>query len=168
MHAKRTRRRRPPGAFAVAALLAFVSLGCGISLEAQSRQSEIFEHLEIEGDFAAEGALTLTFAYTNQYPVAIAVDCLLLEEDGETVVQKIAINSRDGGVALPFELRSLPSYADDAGAEATPISGTLGGIFSAPEQPGDYIVRCFTDQVETNKIEQRITIGPAVTPTTSS
>lgn len=148
--------RRPrgvsPGAVLAFAFLTLIFAGCGISLGAEERESEIFRGLTVEGDLAVGEQLTLALEYEQPYPVAIAVICEVAEgneEESGPTVQRI----------LPPDLPENPE--GDAIGEVTPEAGVMRQLFPAPDSPGSYIIRCFTKADESNDIERVITIAPA-------
>lgn len=130
-----------------ALLLAFV-LACGISLNAEEPESEIFQQIGVEGDLSAGSTLRLVLDYEQPYAVTIVVDCDLRDEDGAKVLDLLR--------------NTLPENPQGSTTGvATPVSGTFEAEFAAPSPPGRYTVFCLTPADPANTFQQEIVIGPA-------
>lgn len=168
------------GVLFVSSLLALIVTACGISLGTGEDETEIFKRLTVEGDARPGGFLLLTLEYAQQYPVAVGVECVLLEVNPErtatpestpgaaTTPTPVVIS---GAIPTPKDkvldilVETLPANSEGGPVgEATPVSGTIERRFSVPERPGRYDVECFTPKDDNNAISKRITVASASTP----
>lgn len=135
-------------------LAAFLGLGCGIDFTSSPLEADIFEEMEIDGDFTAGSVLTLSLEYQQPYPVEVVVQCVLLDDEGETELAQL----------LTVEVGANPNGGTVD--EATPVPGNAETQFLAPDEPGEYIVECATVRDDENKIGELIEIepNPARTP----
>lgn len=158
---RRRAQKRWLGASLMCGLLAFVVVGCGISLSAERRESEIFKDLVIQGEPIVGESLSLILEYEQPYPVAIDVACDLLEEKRDENEEGEDDEPRRVSRILRESLPGNPKGGPLD--EATPVSDTIQRSFDAPERPGRYIVLCFTREDEDNTIARLIAVAPAPT-----
>jgi hypothetical protein len=127
------------------ALLAAISLlfvGCGVRISGPERGTEFWDSIDITGTFTPGGALNVTAAYEQLNPVDVEVICELREEKEQ--LHEI------GRTVVP----ALPEGSPDA----TPVAGSVSFDFSAPDDPGAYIVECLTPSDEDNFIGDEIIV----------
>jgi hypothetical protein len=98
----------------------------------------------------AGAPLTVAYSYKQNNPLPVETKCELRQN--KELVKPLGNMTVQG---LPF-----------GGPEATPFPGNFTFDFTVDE-PGDYIVQCYTTLDEDNFIEEEITIAPGsgVTPT---
>ena len=159
-----------------AVVTALIALGCGISLTAGEEGTEIFQDLQVTGDFVTGGALQLVLIYEQPYPADIAVECALLGADART--KRLATPTPTGtpDIRQRFQANKITrllyetiSANPDGGPidEATPIPGMIEYGFTAPSVPGTYRLVCYTPADSNNAIKRTFVIRPASTPVPS-
>lgn len=183
----RRQRERPLGALFIAAAAALL-LACGVTLGSTTPKSEFFQSLTITGAFTAGSQLTLEVQYAQSYPVALDVVCDLLDPGRPTPTSSPAPTPARGSAraatATPARIprpsttpanRVFQIAAQNVGAneqvptvirdetlpEVTPVTGSITREFAAPDQPGRYIVRCYTPADDNNRVRKTIRIRPA-------
>ncbi len=157
------RRRRIPYGALFLILVPVLVIACGVTLDAEDEASETFRDVTVTslspGPLVAGTELQLTVNYAQPYPAQLDIECDLLAADGAKVrdlhVEAIPANSA----------ANIPTEVDENfAAETTPLLGTFGPRFFAPEMPGTYIVHCFTQEDTNNEIERVIRIVAVATP----
>jgi hypothetical protein len=148
------------------AALTITAAACGVKLEADQTTTEIFRSVSVtdsEGnpELPAGETIVLHVEYTQYYPSQLDIECDLLSADESTKVSDIHV-----AVAPPNAPENIPtSIQENFRDEVTPIAGRFDQSFFAPAEPGQYVVRCFTQEDDNNEVERTILIGPAPTPT---
>lgn len=167
-------RRYPAGAL-LALLLGFAVLtGCGIRLSSGSDTTELFKGLTLQGDFRVGGRVSLTVQYAQQYPVTVDVVCDLRHANFRGTPTPQPTPGTPPPVRLDdpqptpaskvFDIVgwTLPVNPDGGPVgEATPVLGSFEHTFIAPQEPGRYVVKCYTPRDTNNTISQNITVAPA-------
>ena len=168
-----------------AGLLAIVFLGCGISLRAEQRESEIFRDLTIHGEPGAGQQLSFTLEYEQPYPVPIDIICDLVDatpkEDGQTATptaaqtenvpagegdgDTIAVDEEEEREVISRILQETAPANPEGGPldKATPVPHSVERAFFVPESPGRYVVLCYTEEDDDNAIGQLIVVEPEAT-----
>lgn len=167
-------RRHAAGALLALLLGIAVLTGCGIRLSSGSDSTELFKGLTVQGDFRAGGRLSLTLQYAQQYPVTVDVACDLRhahfrgtptpEPTPGTPPPARLDDPRPTPASKVFDIVgwTLPVNPDGGPVnEATPVLGSFEHAFIAPQEPGRYIVKCYTPRDTNNAISRNITITPA-------
>lgn len=149
------RERRSAVALLIFALLLAFVLACGLSLEAEEPESEIFRQISVEGDLSVGSTLRLILDYEQPYAATLIVDCDLRDAAGAKV-QDLLRNS-------------LPANPEGSiVGVATPVLGTFEAEFEAPSTPGRYTIFCLTVEDPANTFQQEIVIQPADSTTETS
>jgi hypothetical protein len=141
-------------------LLLLALPGCGVAFFESFSGTELFKHLQLEGDFVAGGQMTISIDVNDAYPVPIRVACYYEKPDSLTKDEKrIVFHERAtliGERVLPASPGTKPD--DDVSRQ------TLSFPFSIDE-PGDYFAACITPASPENGIGKRFTVEPAVATT---
>jgi len=167
-------RRSPAGALLALLLGLAVLTGCGIRLSSGSDTTELFKGLIVQGDFRAGGRVSVTLQYAQPYPVTVDVACDLRHAHfrGTPTPQPAPGTTTPARLAYPpptpvnklFDIVgwTIPVNTDGGPVdEATPILGSFEHTFIAPQEPGRYVVKCYTPRDTNNAISRNITIVPA-------
>ena len=160
--------------------LSFLVLACGITLSAGDGETELFKDLTITGDFVPYGALTLRLEYAQVYNVDVRASCDLLIVDPDwtptpkpspgptptaTEVAIPRVRPTPANTMYGILNQTLPFNPEGSVAEeATPVPGVIEKLFSAPSEPGRYIVRCYTPDDQNNAIAESFTIEAPPAP----
>jgi hypothetical protein len=155
----------PLRALALASIpLVLAIAGCGVELNAEQETTEIFKDVVVtnmEGGAPRAGEqLEVTIEYSQPYPRDLDVECELWNAAESAKVSEIAVAiiSANSGDNIPTAI--VKKYKD----EVTPTRGSLEMTFFGPQEPGEYVVNCFTQEDDNNEIERTISIGAAATP----
>jgi hypothetical protein len=169
-------------------LVAVLGPGCGVSLEDDDPETELFKDLTVEGSFFPGGDITITLEYTQQYDAEIEVLCDLIAGDKDlievyptvptdTPVPEDVATATDVPIPQPqptvkykvadlFRERIVSHPDGGPVGEATPAEpATIVRQVQAPTLPGPYVIRCVTPADENNAIREKITVIPFPTET---
>ena len=175
----RPRRVQLAGALLVSSLSLLV-IACGITLSAGDDETELFKRLTITGDIHHDSTLTLKLEYAQVYPVDVRAACDLLIVDPDwtptpkpspgptpTATEVVIPKVRPTPSNTLYEIlaETLPANPEGGAVdEATPVPGAIERQFTAPGEPSQYIVRCYTPDDVNNAIAERFTIEAPPTP----
>ncbi len=162
-------------AFFLFASLIAVFTGCGISLTEGSSETELFKRLVVVGPLVPGAELRMGLNYEQTYNADVEVQCDLLTsaeakptpEPTEnplgtptpTPVHVPAPVPTPGNRVLAILVENIGPNAEGTTAdESTPVTGDITRRFTAPDEPGRYVVRCYTPADRNNQIRETIHI----------
>lgn len=174
-------RNRPGRTLILALLLTacwLMLIGCGVALTEGSRETEIFKKLTLSGSKTPSGQMLLELEYEQPYEVLIAVECDVLIAAKPTPTTKPTTDPLGTPTPTPVHIPPpLPTprnrvsniLVEEIGPnanggtvdEATPVVGLITRDFFAPEDEGDYLVRCYTPLDQSNQIIETFTVSEA-------
>jgi len=156
-------------------LLGLAFTGCGVSLSEGSSETEFFKRLAIVGPLIPGAELRLELDYEQPYNADVEVQCDLLSTAKATPTTDPTENPAGTPTPTPVHVpapvptpgnRALVILVEAVGPnpegttsdESTPMPGSLDRRFPAPDQPGRYVVRCYTPADGDNQIFKTIRI----------
>lgn len=130
---------------------------CGITFGSPSSGTELFKHLELDGDLFAQRRLVLSVEVSTNYPVPVRVACYYEAPNRLSPDErKLAFHNR----ATVIGERVLePVVADDASSDE--IRRTLRFAFVV-RRPGEYFAACLTPAAPENGIGINFEVKSAI------
>jgi hypothetical protein len=169
------------------AAVAAILTGCGVTTGSNSRGSEFFKELSVTGDMHTGGQLTLDLRYSQVYPVSLNVVCEVLDPMKPTPTPSPSPTKLPNNLPTPTptpvpiprplatpeqrvaEILSESVAPNDAAPtvvkekdpfdQVTPVVASITRVFTAPDKPGRYIVRCLTPADSNNQIRKTVVIA---------
>jgi hypothetical protein len=127
------------------AIASLLLAGCGVSF-GSDQGNEFFKSIDVSGRMEAGAPLTVAVTYEQFYPFQLDIECELWDNTTKTLVRSL-------GQDL------IPSYPEGS-PRVTPFPGNFSMDFVV-EEPGEYLVECFTVLDDENFIGEKITIREA-------
>jgi len=157
------------------AALSFLLAGCGISFSEGDTQTELFKRLAVDGSFTPGAELRLGLNYEQPYSATLDVECDLLTTAKATPTPRPTKDRLGTPTPTPVHVPAPiptpgnrvsiivvesigPNPLGTTADESTPVPGTITRKFNAPDQPGRYMVRCYTPADRNNQIFKGIRI----------
>lgn len=128
-------------------LLAAIASACGVNFTAE-QGNDFFRKLDVTGEMVTGAPLTASVYLQQRYPISLVIRCEVLKDN-----ERVTIFPQD----------IVPEHPA-GGPTATPFTANYSYTFSVNE-PGRYIIECFTTRDEDNFIGEAFNVRAAPTPT---